>query len=68
MTGPARLSCRSGIARSGASRSGAVLSATDALPSWHEGGAVRANPWTLDDRTRDDGDPDETSDSWTLDP
>lgn len=29
MIGPARLSCRSGVARAGASRSGALLSAQD---------------------------------------
>lgn len=67
MTGPARLSCRSGVARSGASRSGAFLSGTDKLPTWREGGTERANPWALDDASREGGDADDTNNAWTLD-
>lgn len=67
MTGPAQLSCRSGIARSGASRSGAILSGTATDEAWHEGGTQRANPWALDDATRDGGDADDTNNAWTLD-
>ena len=41
MKGPARLSCRSGVARSGASRSGALLTAADRLD--------KTTAWTFDD-------------------
>lgn len=67
MTGPAQLSCRSGVARSGASRSGALLSGTATEEAWHEAGTQRANPWTLADPPRVGGDADDTNNAWTLD-
>lgn len=54
MTGPARLSCRSGVARSGATRSGAALSGTDTVfDDWYyedRAGTTANEPatgWTL---------------------